>query len=370
MSKGLFSKLIELAKDIDAGISISKDSSLIDKVFEQEYKILRKREIKRAVKTFFILLSIGFCFSIIIKSFIAQFFVGGSHLLVVWSVTIFFSGPAAIYVIYRFHSNLRPGKSVLWLRRFQKDDKQLFKIYPLLNELIRNVAVGITIQDGSFPKSEREITERFTFFMYSVFGLFMCSMIVYISLDVANSSHLPIIGGIFILVIILPLPIFNKLYGSYNLDANNYSSQISKILNEIRSGKGPVYRGILVLRCEENYWRDTIKHALSKVDAAIIDVTEINDNIFWELEQAIHYLTPESIILIYRNDSGKETSIPESILQDITPIISSEKLSLVKQFVYPSKDRLIDVQYTFWAWKLRPLMIEAVYHREIDEMLK
>jgi hypothetical protein len=61
--------------------------------------------------------------------------------------------------------------------------------------------------------------------------------------------------------------------------------------------------GLDVIKCDDNIWRDVVNDALSKSAVAVIDVSELTDNIRWELKQALNHLGEEHIVLAVEDGS-------------------------------------------------------------------
>ena len=52
-----------------------------------------------------------------------------------------------------------------------------------------------------------------------------------------------------------------------------------------------------MLKCDDQVWQSVVVEALSQAKVAVIDVTEVTDNLFWELSQALTHLDKDQIVL-------------------------------------------------------------------------
>jgi hypothetical protein len=110
------------------------------------------------------------------------------------------------------------------------------------------------------------------------------------------------------------------------------------------------FAGIQVIKCSDANWRPIVEACLDAADAVVLDVTELTDNLVWELHSARRRLPPESILLVCANSGSVTESLPESTQVALADAIGMDELARHFIVYYPhEEERAIRHYYSAWA---------------------
>jgi len=94
--------------------------------------------------------------------------------------------------------------------------------------------------------------------------------------------------------------------------------------------------GLKIFKCGDDYWMDAVTLLLSRCDAAIIDISNLNENMRWELSQCADQLDGSKLILAYAVPPDRYPDDPSNALVDeIETLIGEIRLREVIFWPYP-----------------------------------
>src|SRR5262249_41213884 len=109
-----------------------------------------------------------------------------------------------------------------------------------------------------------------------------------------------VIGVLAIMLCMLIVMLIASLAGPvgaiFSRNRDDYR-RLPHVLQRIEHGK---QRGATVIRVSDAHWQEAVRASLSAVDVAIIDLSQMTDNIAWEIEQAAQACGGEALVFIAR----------------------------------------------------------------------
>jgi hypothetical protein len=75
--------------------------------------------------------------------------------------------------------------------------------------------------------------------------------------------------------------------------------QLPRLLRRV--GQGKRRRGAVVLRIGDANWREAVTSSLSAADVAIIDLSNVSENVAWEIGEAVKACTASGLVFICRD---------------------------------------------------------------------
>ena len=247
------------------------------------------------------------------------------------------------------------GYAVVWLRRFHRQQHRSFQ--NILEKACGFVGIPITIQDSSF---------RFSMSMANVRIGSMASFAV-ITLLILGLIPMSRIAADFVVIIasgtILAVFAFSRKLGYTHLRQSNAQERTLQLFTNIHARKGS-RGGVVILKCEDSFWRDVVSLAIQHANAVIVDVTEPSENVIWELQTALGAKSPESILLAYEKDE-KPFELPPAISAELQTAIGSVPMSRLATFSYPRKRSRLPWKNpfeSFWISDLREILTKCISH--------
>lgn len=252
----------------------------------------------------------------------------------------------------------RGDRLIVWLRRFNISWIQAFNFYRALNVACLGFGIPITIQDASIQFSwyrllveiKREPILRWFFvFLLICIGLF-CILPEYWVHPLAISIWIIIVGIM-----------ISRAYprALLPLNAETAHNQILDLIRKIQCKEG-LYYGVTVIRCDDDFWREVVELALSNADIALVDVTEITENLKWEIEQSIQKLEPEAVILLFAHSKGLGNELPMSIEQEVASMIGKKNFLRCQVFTYPVSYGPLGIFNVVLFQKVKKKFIETI----------
>ena len=86
--------------------------------------------------------------------------------------------------------------------------------------------------------------------------------------------------------------------------------------------------------CGDSFWREIVELFLKAHSAAVIDVTEVSENVLWEIGTSLRVLGPESIVLAYGVAADGEKKFSDERRAQLAERFGGE-LDGVQTFLYP-----------------------------------
>lgn len=279
------------------------------------------------------------------------YLIGSANLLVM------LAGFQQIVSIYR------TGYVVLWLRRFHRRRQKPF--LRALNYACRFVGMPLTIQDSSFRFSMGFAMGRLVpyagfFFVLFFFGGIIAGPIL---------RDMVMLSGCAVIVIAMATSYW---WAFFRLRGEKSSQQLLRLLEKVKAGNARS-GGTLIVRSQDEFWRNVVELALRHADAVVIDVTEPSENVFWELRTALSLRHPASILLACAVDKTSPNEIssselPETVRSELQAAFGEAQLSRFSLLFYPARrdiSELIKIIFpmfykSHWLNKLRESLTQCI----------
>jgi hypothetical protein len=233
----------------------------------------------------------------------------------------------------------RGGHLVVWLRRFHTRKTGLFKFRRLLSLACNGIATPITIQDSTIRFSAEWATAQ----AVPYFPVLTILLSVFIfgpdwgDRYNVNQSLLTALLSVYALIVCVFILLIVRRLGHKTLKHSNARQWILALTQKIRRLKGR-YDDVIVVKCGDDFWRDTVSVALENADALIIDVTDPTENIVWELETALGRMQPESIILACEVSPQAPHQLPADVSLKLQSAVDELRLDKMPQFFFTPSD--------------------------------
>ena len=220
------------------------------------------------------------------------------------------------------------------------------------------VGVPITIQDSSFRFSMGMVQVRIG--SVASFGVMVLLLAGFLPV---GRIGVDLVGLIFFGVIGLAA-LFSRKLGCTKLHQANAEEQTLQLLADVR-GRKKSRGGVMILKCEDSFWREIVSLAIQHADAVVIDITELSQNVIWELQTALAVKSPQNILLAYENDEG-QSELPPTIAAELQAAMGKISLHRFTMFCYPRRVSRIPGKkksfLSFRASQLREALTRCISH--------
>lgn len=272
---------------------------------------------------------------------------------------IFLGFFAAIGLFWRFFRKQGADQVVVWLRRFHQHEPYRFPLPEYLSILGASRFQVATIQDSRFSFSfltgqtrsmlPLALTQIPLTFVYFILAVIITDRIF----DWFQPERVPF--GIFeilvmlLIMLIISFVLFSPIYyltikkrGVVNLKKVGDLARIEKWFNRIHSGIGHIMPGLKIFKCGDDFWMDAVRVMLERCDTAIIDISDLNENMRWELGQCVDLIAKDKLILAYSIPPDRYPDDPaDSLVDEIEGLIGEAKMQNVLFWPYPEPLRLM-----------------------------
>jgi hypothetical protein len=257
------------------------------------------------------------------------------------------------------------SRLVLWLRRFHRKDLRQFPFGTILESACHKFACPITIQDSTYQVSWNSLIAKGVIKVILMFMLklsittilFLVLLIIPFKvmefLKIPQDILMNIFGFLFLCSIPKILSITFKsirLAGFTQLKTKNYERRISKLI--LNAKKGYATSALQIVKCDDDFWQKVVLQALKYADAVVVDVSEINSNVDWELTQIKSCIKPEKIVLCCAARNGKLVCNENSLIHNLESILGQDMFRKSYRLVYELPKEL-DGPLGFLEKKLR-----------------
>jgi predicted lipid-binding transport protein (Tim44 family) len=230
------------------------------------------------------------------------------------------------------HAGLTPQRvQAMWLRRFQSEAKG-FRPSRVIDRLSRHGVSALTLQDRDVQLSWEQRRNR----LAPIFWLLFIPIVLVVGYALWNSwqelqtniANTPpaqdlrgaigqIIGGFFAILIVgilLVAAFFVAVFvamatvmviaalagpiGRLMSSKRDDYRRLPAILRRYNRGKR---HGATVVRVGDENWRAAVSAALGVADVAIIDLSNVSENIAWEIDEAVKACTASGLVFICRD---------------------------------------------------------------------
>lgn len=236
----------------------------------------------------------------------------------------------------------------MWLRRFQTEKGSAFRPSRVIDRLSRHGISAITLQDRdvklSFEQRRNRLAPTFWLFFAPIGAILAFAGVTQyqsVQQQIANqhieysdnigeaigqaigqglANGLAIVFVILIfalalmlttLLIFLVAAISGPLGAMFGGKRDDFS-KLPRLLERLQRGKGR--RGASIVRISDAHWREAVSSSLSAVDVAIIDLTNVSENVAWEIGEAVKGVSPSGLVFICSED-GQLSSEARAIVR-------------------------------------------------------
>lgn len=220
----------------------------------------------------------------------------------------------------------------MWLRRFQAEKGSTFRPSRVIDKLSRHGISAITLQDRdvklSFEQRRNRLAPTFWFFFAPIgAALAYAGVTQYqkVQYDIAHqqinysdnlgeaigqaigqglANGLAIVFVILLfavalmltsLLIFLVAALSGPLGAMFGGKRDDFG-KLPNLLERLKRGKGR--RGASIVRISDAHWREAVSSSLGAVDVAIIDLTNVSENVAWEIGEAVKGVTTSGLVFI------------------------------------------------------------------------
>lgn len=247
----------------------------------------------------------------------------------------------------------RGDKLVLWLRRFHV--RRLSETYfdRLLQGACSGVGFPLTVQDSTFKNSpvmswvkmQMLGTPLMLASFLVVYGTYRAFLFVFglFGLTFPDPLASPTPGGGFWLIIGASLLVWgvatvfaSRRLGYVRLKPANARDKTLRVIRDIEKQRGWHFEtGVYVIHCDDSFWREIVELCLTRASVAVIDVTELSENVIWELETAFRLMVPESIVLACGVCEGISKELPIQVREQLLSRLPVSAITRAQTFFYP-----------------------------------
>lgn len=210
------------------------------------------------------------------------------------------------------------------------------------------LCVPITVQDSVFKSSYYSSLSRALLIVPLVFGLgallfLLCVVTVTYALTALGIIDEGLAIGVGLLISLVPLVFFGVLVrkqlfrrGFVTLASANAVEQVNATLEKISQRKLG-FQGVMIFKCPVDVWQQVVESVITRASAVIIDVSDLNENVLWELKKSLEKHSPQSIILTYAIPGDATEDLPSDVRDELEKVVSSDILRELRVLFYPAE---------------------------------
>ena len=259
-----------------------------------------------------------------------------------------FSIPWSVVVGFVVYFRMtRADKYVVWLRRFHKNEPKRFRFNYLLNRACPGLCVPITVQDSVFQTSYYSSGARVLVIAPLVLGLgtllyLLCVATVFSALAALGMDEGLAIGAgllislipVILYVIAVRRQLFNR--GFMTLASVDAVEQVDATLQRISQRKLG-FQGVMILKCPDDVWQRVVDLVIKHASAVIIDVSDPNENVLWELKTSLEKHGPQCIILACAIRDDDTEDLPGDVHEELEKVVGTDILRELRVLFYPAE---------------------------------
>lgn len=216
---------------------------------------------------------------------------------------------------------VRVPRYVLLLRRFRR----LSRGESVIGRIVPNAAWGfahvITVEDKTFGGDLPLGLQAFTWFYLPIVSMVVTMLIVtYVDVVKFFLQDGPGFFGVLVIWVAIYVAIRSTFRHrlKYRCNESNWKSTLEALILKIRKRTLPHSRTTAVIRLPDQNWKQCVQLAIADSSCVVIDLTEINSNVEWEIDQALKALPPEAIVMTWAADSsnsGASSNVPPAVIR-------------------------------------------------------
>lgn len=237
---------------------------------------------------------------------------------------------------------LHSGKLVLWLRRFHSEPLLGSSFPTLLGCACSGQAIPVTLQDDAYSYCGAVGHFRSPRLFPAVRVTCAAIVISFLLIKFAPSRFQRAIPEVMVVLMLLGMALetrrSSRKYGATLVRNDNFEVVFPALVRGVRDNRSnvPAMAGVVVLRVPDERWQTAVVHLLRACDLVIVDLTDLTENIAWELSAALKEHPPERILITARMKNGATDEEVRRSLQTALCNASSALLaSRFQVFVYP-----------------------------------
>ena len=226
------------------------------------------------------------------------------------------------------HAQLTPPRvRAMWLRRFQSESGDVFRISRIIDRLSSHGVAALTLQDRDIPLSFAQRHDRLAPLFWILFVPLVLgpayllwqagesAQPVFLALSSGRelqTGAANVFGGFFapigaalvfvfaLTVALLAVMLTAGLMGPISRDRDDYA-ELPGLLERIKAGKRQ--RGGAIVRVSDEHWREAVSASLGAVDVAILDMSDVREDDSWEIAEAAKACGVAALVFIRREDA-------------------------------------------------------------------
>jgi hypothetical protein len=241
---------------------------------------------------------------------------------------------------------------VFWLRGFRAGPLRAPGFPPVLRSACAGLSTPVTLQNDQYALSSevgfyRNFAFHVTIFVAPlILGLLLCIPLYFLLRDV-SAGALAITGLVLGPGLGIALGLLMKWRqrrtGIFRLTGENADTELAALLRKLAGARkwSPGVAGVAVITVPAAHWRSAVLKTLEQSVLVVIEVTDLTENLAWELAAAMMKLPPERIVIASAvKAQHSEESYREAIRQRIGNVAGQELAPRFPLFLYPeSVDR-------------------------------
>lgn len=203
---------------------------------------------------------------------------------------------------------LPPTACLVWLRKFDRENSSMFRLSRAVDLLGRDGVCTITLEDASFQQSRPQRRRLWMAAFWTILG-FITAVLIGIGLMPGLSPYSPrSLADVGFLASAWAASVPISLMLAWLLTSKLGSSrQLS--FADVRAQMDTYWlrpRGAWLFRVRDEWWRQSVLHALKEADAILVDVSAVTEHIKWEIEQALQAAPRDRIVLLIDEEALKD----------------------------------------------------------------
>jgi hypothetical protein len=227
-------------------------------------------------------------------------------------------------------ADYRGDKLIVWLRRFHVKRSNGLRFDELLVAACQGLGVPLTVQDSTYRSSDAEVMPRFVPYLF-LWGCWVTAVCVGFIKPPAELFLASIVLYIFLMFFL------GGRIGYHDLDPGKEREQTLHLIHEIRDRRGKHGDdSVLIVRCQDSFWRDIVQLCLRYASAVVIDVTDVSENVIWELKTALQIMPPESITLARGLGDTDRAGLPPEAHEALVAELGEDGSNRVRHFFLPA----------------------------------
>jgi len=246
-------------------------------------------------------------------------------------------------------TRLHTGTIVLWLRRFHAEPLQGLSFPIILGHACSGQALPVTLQDDAYThcpvaghfQAANSLATMLPTILPVTAGLlfFLWFSVRFLPSSVALHPATSLVMTGFVLVIIKAVMRRRaRRQGIAEVGHVDVNVELKALLEDLckRKKRLPGLVGLIVLKVPNESWQTAVATVLERSAAVVIDVTDLSDNLAWELSSALKMHPPERMVIAARMKAGASNRDCErAVRASIQQIVTSELAERFRIFLYP-----------------------------------